>query len=76
MEQLFVCGGGANNAFLMSLIETYARIQVQKSPECDWIEAMAFAWLAFMHLEDREASLPEVTGATRKTVLGGLYKAK
>jgi anhydro-N-acetylmuramic acid kinase len=44
--------------------------------EVDWVEAIAFAWFAFAHVQDLQGNLPDVTGASRKAVLGALYKAK
>lgn len=82
VDELFVCGGGAHNCYLMELLDEY---MVSSSPvkttdslgiDVDWVEAMAFAWFAFAYLENIEASLPEVTGASKKAVLGALYKVK
>jgi anhydro-N-acetylmuramic acid kinase len=39
----------------------------------DWVEAMAFAWLARQRLQERAGNCPLVTGATRPAVLGGLW---
>ena len=41
----------------------------------DWVEAMAFAWLARETLAGREGNLPEVTGACGPRVLGAIYPA-
>jgi anhydro-N-acetylmuramic acid kinase len=41
----------------------------------DWVEAMAFAWLARETLASRPSSLPEVTGAVGPRVLGAIYPA-
>jgi anhydro-N-acetylmuramic acid kinase len=41
----------------------------------DWVEAMAFAWLARQAVRGETGSLPEVTGARRARVLGGIYPA-
>jgi len=37
------------------------------------VEACAFAWLAKRRLEKKSGNLPAVTGASRETILGGLY---
>ncbi len=75
---VFVCGGGAHNAALMRALHA-------ELPGCtvdrtdtlgvntDWVEALAFAWLARQRLHERPGSLPAVTGATRPAVLGGLW---
>ncbi|WP_312669410.1 anhydro-N-acetylmuramic acid kinase, partial [Stutzerimonas nitrititolerans] len=43
--------------------------------EPDWIEAMAFAWLAHCCLEGIPANRPSVTGARGLRVLGAIYPA-
>ena len=77
-ETLFVCGGGAYNPLLMSALTAAL-------PQCHWhstavlgvnpqhVEAMAFAWLARCYLKKQPGNLPAVTGASRPTVLGGLF---
>jgi anhydro-N-acetylmuramic acid kinase len=76
--ELFVCGGGARNQTLM------ARLQ-QLVPDCrvastdflgqpaDWVEAVAFAWLAWRTLRGEPGNLPEVTGARGPRILGAIY---
>jgi kynurenine formamidase len=39
----------------------------------DFLEAMAFAWLARETLEHRAGNLPDVTGARGPRVLGAIY---
>jgi len=41
----------------------------------DWVEAVAFAWLAHQTLEGRPGNIPAVTGARREVILGGIYPA-
>ena len=41
----------------------------------DWIEAMAFAWLAKQAIEHLPGNLPAVTGAREPRVLGAIYPA-
>jgi len=41
----------------------------------DWVEAMAFAWLAGRTLAGLPGNLPEVTGARASAPLGGIYPA-
>ena len=36
----------------------------------DWMEAMAFAWLAWARLEEKNGNAPAVTGASREAILG------
>ena len=79
-DELFVCGGGAHNKSLMKALQ-------EALPACavditdalglpgDWVEAIAFAWLAQRTLHRLPGNLPEVTGARGQRVLGAIYPA-
>jgi anhydro-N-acetylmuramic acid kinase len=41
--------------------------------DLDYIEAMMFAWLAKKRLKREKIELKTVTGATKNTILGGIY---
>jgi len=41
----------------------------------DWVEAMAFAWLAHCCLEGIPANRPSVTAAIGLRILGAIYPA-
>jgi anhydro-N-acetylmuramic acid kinase len=78
LRAVYVCGGGAHNAFLMSrlsalletaTVETTAALGLHP----DWVEAAAFAWLAWRRLQELPGNLYQVTGARQQAVLGGLY---
>jgi anhydro-N-acetylmuramic acid kinase len=75
---VFVCGGGARNPVLMQALQhalpgsKVDRTEALGVPG-EWVEAMAFAWLARQHMEKRPGNLPAVTGARRLAVLGGLF---
>ncbi|WP_101960655.1 anhydro-N-acetylmuramic acid kinase [Vibrio harveyi] len=76
--QLLVCGGGARNPLLMQrLAALLPQWQVattsDKGVDGDYMEAMAFAWLAQRHVHGLTSNLPEVTGASRLASLGVLY---
>ena len=78
--EVFVCGGGAYNLALMAELAKqlpHANIASTKAlgiaPE--WIEAMAFAWLAQQTMKRRHGNLSAVTGAKREVILGGVYFA-
>lgn len=76
---LFICGGGAKNTYLMSLLTKTAKPGFTVTTTdafnvpTDWMEAMAFAWLAQQTLNDQSGNVPSVTGANRRAVLGGVY---
>ncbi|QXH35384.1 anhydro-N-acetylmuramic acid kinase [Pseudomonas muyukensis] len=79
-EALLVCGGGARNAALMArLAQLLPGAQVSSTAaqgiDADWVEAMAFAWLAHCCLEGIPANRPSVTAAKGLRVLGAIYPA-
>ncbi len=77
-ERVLLCGGGAHNVFLRGRIAALlGDIEVARTDEygiaAEWMEAMAFAWLAFMRINEAPVELASVTGASRNTILGGVY---
>ena len=79
-ETLLVCGGGAHNGALMRRLQDLlpsARVSSTAAHGVppDWVEAMAFAWLAHCCLEQIPANRPSVTGARGLRVLGAIYPA-
>ena len=78
--ELFVCGGGAHNAPLLSeLANLLPGWRIASTTELgiapDWVEGAAFAWLAQRFIHRKPGNLPAVTGASRLAVLGALYPA-
>ncbi len=79
--EVYLCGGGAHNQRLMeallALMPT-ARIAdtgaIGLAP--DWVEAVAFAWLARQTLNGLNGNLPSVTGANSAQVLGAIYPGR
>jgi len=74
-KQVIVCGGGVHNSYLMTQIsDSLYPIIVKKSDDFglspDYMEAVAFAWLAKQKLEGIPANIPSVTGANRNVILG------
>jgi anhydro-N-acetylmuramic acid kinase len=41
----------------------------------DWVEAVAFAWLAMRRIQGMPGNLPAVTGASRPAILGAIHKS-
>lgn len=79
-DELLVCGGGIHNAFLMQQIQQQlpgtAVVSTEKyGIHPDWVEAMAFAWLASRTLAGLPGNLPPVTGAQGARICGGIYQA-
>jgi anhydro-N-acetylmuramic acid kinase len=79
-RRLLICGGGAHNGALMArlaalLPDTTVASTAQVGVDPDWVEAMAFAWLAHCCLEGIVTNRPSVTGARGLRVLGAIYPA-
>ncbi|SER86903.1 anhydro-N-acetylmuramic acid kinase [Pseudomonas sp. NFACC02] len=79
-KELLVCGGGAHNKALMKrlallLPNTKVSSTAEFGVDPDWVEAMAFAWLAHCAMENVPANRPSVTGAKGLRVLGAIYPA-
>ena len=79
-DELFLAGGGARNAFLVSRIRALARSRMvaltdQLGVPTGQVEAVAFAWLAMKCVRREAIDLSAVTGARGPRVLGGLYPA-
>ena len=77
-REVYICGGGAKNTDLVGRIaRALPRASVDSTVELgihpDWVEAMAFAWLAQRRMKGEAGNLPEVTGARRPRVLGAIY---
>lgn len=78
-SNLYVCGGGAHNACMMSaLAEALPNLSVQAIDvlgiPADWVESVGFAWLGYCHLHGFPSNLPSVTGASHAVVLGESYQ--
>jgi anhydro-N-acetylmuramic acid kinase len=80
MEKVLVCGGGAHNTLLIQrpkalLAPRQADSTKNHGLHPDYVESIAFAWLAKQMLEDLPGNLAAVTGAKRSVVQGGVYLA-
>jgi len=77
--EIIVCGGGAHNKFLMQRLQQLAQpnFSVDSTEKHaiapDWVEAVAFAWLAKQTMSKQPGNVPGVTGASKAAVLGGVY---
>lgn len=79
-SELLVCGGGWHNQLLIERIQALtaprplsSTSRLGISPQ--WVEAAAFAWLAWRHHQKKTGNLPSVTGAQGYRILGGFYPA-
>ena len=76
--RLLVCGGGAKNQAIMNgLKQALPSWRIQLTTELDldidYVEAAAFAWLAYRRMHNLPANLPSVTGATSAVSLGAIF---
>ncbi|GAA4650919.1 anhydro-N-acetylmuramic acid kinase [Kistimonas scapharcae] len=79
-QELFVCGGGAYNSALLERIAFHLPdISVSSTRSlglaAEWVEAVAFAWLARQTIHGLPGNLPSVTNAKGQRILGGIYPA-
>ena len=78
--ELLVCGGGVHNRYLLERLQQVLpglsiRTTATYGVDPDWLEAMAFAWLAAKTLNKQAGNAPAVTGALGERILGGIYPA-
>jgi anhydro-N-acetylmuramic acid kinase len=79
-REIYICGGGAHNRFLLDRLRRHlTRLPLATTAalgiDPDWVEAIAFAWLAKQTLDGKPGNLPAVTGASAARVLGAVYPA-
>lgn len=79
-NEVFVCGGGFRNSFLMTRLRAHlGDVECQGTDALgihpDWVEACAFAWLAYARINQKPGNAPSVTGANAEAILGAVYLA-
>ena len=79
--EIILCGGGSHNDYLVNRLKhhcggcTVTTTATAFSMDVDHCESVAFAWFAYRYMANLPGNLPEVTGASRPTILGALHKA-
>jgi anhydro-N-acetylmuramic acid kinase len=75
LNNVLITGGGAFNTFLISkLKEKYkGEIHVPDAQTVNFKEALIFAFLGLLRLENKINTLNSVTGATRNSIAGAVY---
>lgn len=73
--KMLVTGGGAYNSFLMERIKHYAHITVVDpgSNIIEFKEALIFAFLGLLRMEEKVNTLCDVTGAAADSIGGCIY---
>ncbi len=79
ISEVLVCGGGAHNQDLMQRLRAHLPNCTVASTDAyglhpDWVEAVAFAWLARCCLTGEYGNLPSVTGADSPEILGAIFQ--
>lgn len=78
-QSVLVCGGGVHNALLMRHLQELLSCPVRSTGalgiDPDYVEAMAFAWLAKQCLDGQPGNVTDVTGAAGPRILGAIYQA-
>ncbi len=78
LELVVVCGGGAKNGFLVQRLQELCKLEVKPSDtfgvSSEYMEAMAFAWLAHKRVHNEAVELSSVTGSSKDSILGGIYE--
>ena len=78
-QEIYICGGGAHNDALMCRLQLlFGNIAVAETRELgvhpDWVEAVAFAWMAKQTLAGTRIDTTSLTGADKPVILGGIYR--
>ena len=82
--KLYVCGGGIHNEYLMERLRSYGDSQANSiaidsteklGVDPDYVEAIAFAWLAKNTLDGKTGNVTGATGACGERVIGAIYNA-
>jgi anhydro-N-acetylmuramic acid kinase len=78
-KEIYLCGGGAHNQALHNrlaalLPDSSVKTTNTLGVDGDYLEAIAFAWLAQQALHGKPANLPLVTGAKHPCILGAIYR--
>lgn len=85
VEHVLICGGGVHNNHLMRCLVQALQDQglqarlsstAHQGLDPDWIEPMAFAYLAKLYMEGQVGNVPLVTGASRGAVLGTCHQGQ
>lgn len=76
--EIYLCGGGAHNTALLKRIGElmpgyYVGTTAEIGIDPDWLEAMAFAWMAQQTLDGLAVVTSPFTGAKKPVMLGGIY---
>ena len=76
-DPVYICGGGANNKYLVQKIAENRIGLVKRTDEMginsDYLEAIGFAWLAKERINNQRFNLSKVTGSHNLVRIGEIY---
>ena len=76
-QEIYVCGGGSKNKFMLERLAILSKLKVHKTDELDIsaqkVESLAFAWLANKSLNKEYNNSPSVTGSKGPRILGTIH---
>ncbi|MAW33918.1 MAG: anhydro-N-acetylmuramic acid kinase [Proteobacteria bacterium] len=77
-KEMYVCGGGARNKYLVDKISaSTSTISVKLTDslgvEAEWVEAFGFAWLAKKTISNEPIDATNVTGSKGRRIAGAIY---
>jgi len=77
-QKVLVTGGGTYNSFLISLLKqkTSAELIVPDNKLIDFKEALIFAFLGYLRINNINNCLNSVTGACKDSIGGAVYKSE
>lgn len=78
LQDVFVTGGGAHNVFLIEALKNYynGKIIIPDNTTINYKEALIFALLGYLRLNEQINTLSSVTGARQNSIGGAIYLAK
>lgn len=78
LNDVFVTGGGTHNVYLMETLSKYykGKIIIPNTTTINYKEALIFAFLGYLRLNDKTNTLSSVTGAKHDSIGGAVYLTK
>jgi len=75
VDEIYFCGGGIHNKLLMQrikiLLNNFSGTTCDLNIPADWVEAMAFAYFAYMNINKIPVNLKDITGSSSvNSILG------
>jgi len=77
-KNIYLCGGGSHNKFLIQEIEKIVNGSVYTSEKLgidpDYLEAICFGWFAKQRIKDVKFDLSQITGSIKEVYVGRKYE--